>query len=192
MLKKVLVIGFLLVMIGAVIAGTVTVFAQRGENDECGSAGDRTQGIGAPRSTGRQTGEGIGQRRDRPNRESGAPQSNNSPGQSRGRELGLNAESSTEHSEWQSIEGTVVETTELVIETLSEQRIQVGLGPSHYREAQGFALNIGDQVRISGYWEGDEFKAGQVENLETGVRITLRDASGRPMWAGQGLGRNRE
>jgi hypothetical protein len=85
----------------------------------------------------------------------------------------------------------VVETTELVVQTLSEERIQVGLGPSHYRDAQGFVLAMGDQVRVSGYWEDDEFKAGQVENLETGERITLRDASGRPMWAGQGRNSNR-
>jgi hypothetical protein len=89
------------------------------------------------------------------------------------------------------IEGTVVETTELVVQTLSKDQVQVGLGPSHYRDAQGFVLAIGDQVRVSGYWEGEEFKAGHVENLETGDRITLRDASGRPMWAGQGRNSHR-
>ena len=84
------------------------------------------------------------------------------------------------------IEGFVVETDELVVETADGQTVQVGLGPSQYREDQGFVLNLGTQVRVSGYWEEDEFKAMQVEDLDTGESIVLRDVSGRPMWAGQG------
>lgn len=84
------------------------------------------------------------------------------------------------------VEGVVVETDELVVETVDGQTVQVGLGPSSYREGQGFALNVGDHVRVSGYWEADEFKATQVESLDTGDSIVLRDVSGRPMWAGQG------
>lgn len=94
-----------------------------------------------------------------------------------------------EPGSWQTIEGTVVETVELVIETMDGESVQVGLGPSSYRENQGFVLNVGDTVRVSGYWESeqaDEFKAIQVENLSTGTQITLRDGSGRPLWAGQG------
>jgi hypothetical protein len=86
----------------------------------------------------------------------------------------------------EAVEGVVVETVELVVETADGQTVQVGLGPSNYRQGQGFVLNVGDHVRVSGYWEGDEFKATQVENLDTGDSIVLRDLSGRPMWAGQG------
>jgi hypothetical protein len=87
---------------------------------------------------------------------------------------------------WETVEGTVLETDELVVETADGQIVQIGLGPSHYREGQGFTLQVGDEVRVSGYWEDGEFKAGQVEILATGAHIVLRDASGRPMWAGQG------
>ena len=52
-------------------------------------------------------------------------------------------------------------------------------------------LQIGQDVRVSGYWEDDEFKATLLENLTTGHHIVLRDATGRPMWAGQGRGKNR-
>jgi hypothetical protein len=89
------------------------------------------------------------------------------------------------------IEGVVVETDELFIETADEETVQVGLGPSAYREAQGFVLQVGENVRVSGYWEDDEFKAVQLENLSTGQSIVLRDRTGRPMWAGQGRGQNR-
>jgi hypothetical protein len=85
----------------------------------------------------------------------------------------------------------VVETDELFIETAEGETVQVGLGPSAYREAQGFVLQLEETVRINGYWEDDEFKAIQLENLTTGQSIVLRDTAGRPMWAGQGRGRNR-
>jgi hypothetical protein len=94
-------------------------------------------------------------------------------------------EPQAEVQEWVTVEGTVVETAELAVETAGET-VQIGLGPSHYREGQGFVLSLGDQVRVSGYWEDGEFKAGEVENLSTGLKITLRDAYGRPMWSGQG------
>jgi hypothetical protein len=87
---------------------------------------------------------------------------------------------------WQTVEGVVLETTELVIETADGQTLQIGLGPSHYRESQGFVLEVGDEVRASGFLEEGEFKAAQVENLDSGESITLRDTSGRPMWAGRG------
>ena len=89
------------------------------------------------------------------------------------------------------MEGAVVALDDLVIETASGKRVQVGLGPSTYREAQGFDLQIGQDVRVAGYWEDGEFRATQVENLTTGNGIVLRDATGRPMWAGQGRGKNR-
>ena len=64
--------------------------------------------------------------------------------------------------------------------------VQVGLGPSQYREERGFVLNVGDEVIVTGYWEDDEFKALTVENLELNTEIVLRDEAGRPMWSGQG------
>ena len=91
----------------------------------------------------------------------------------------------------ETVEGIVVETDELVLETANGLTVQVGLGPSQYRASQGFVLNVNDAVRVTGYWEDDEFKATRVDNLENGTSIVLRDPSGRPMWAGQGCGQNR-
>jgi hypothetical protein len=89
----------------------------------------------------------------------------------------------------ETLEGIVVETVELTIDT-GEQTVQIGLGPSFYREEQGFALEIGERVRVSGFYEDGEFKAQQVTKLATGESITLRDDDGRPMWAGRGRGRS--
>ena len=55
-----------------------------------------------------------------------------------------------------------------------------------YSEERGFKVNVGDEVSIEGYHEDGEFKAGTVENLTEGTSIVLREASGRPMWSGQG------
>ena len=201
MLKKILVGGFLLVLIGAVVMGIVTVFAQRGDAEECAGSRDLARGAsarqGAGNPIGQGAGQGAGQGRGREMQAPDAPHNNYGTGQARGRGQGLgrtqgsNAEPQPEHSDWETVEGVAIETAELVVQTRSNETIQVGLGPSHYRDAQGFVLSVGDPVRISGYWEDGEFKATQVENLDTGERITLRDASGRPMWAGQGRGQNR-
>jgi hypothetical protein len=94
-------------------------------------------------------------------------------------------------AEGEAIEGIVLEREELLVQTADGEKVHVGLGPSFYRESQGFDLQLGEEVRISGFWEGDEFKAATVENLSTGESIVLRDVSGRPMWAGQGRGKNR-
>ena len=78
---------------------------------------------------------------------------------------------------------------DLVLRTESGD-VLVGLGPAHYREQAGFTIQIGDELEVSGFDEAAEFKAASVYDLTTGARITLRDSSGHPMWAGQGNLRN--
>jgi hypothetical protein len=109
-------------------------------------------------------------------------------GQGQGGTANATGEPQAELEEWVTIEGTVLQTLELVVETEGGETVQVGLGPSHYRDAQGFVLNVDDRVRISGYWEDGEFKAGEVENVTSGDTIVLRDAYGRPLWSGRGRG----
>lgn len=199
MLKKVLVGGFLLVMIGAALVGTVTLFAQRESADACTGLHERATGTLARQDTGSQIRPYNGRGRSQENRATDlsqgdidkiAPQSGYGGGGRLGQGQGIGSESplaDTAHE----IEGVVIETGELFIETDSGETVHVGLGPIHYRDGQGFALSIGDNIRVLGYWEDDEFKAVQVTNMDSGDKITLRDASGRPMWAGQGRGQNR-
>ena len=58
--------------------------------------------------------------------------------------------------------------------------------PLSYALEQGFASTIGDAVLLHGFDEDGEFKLGQVDNLTAGASVILRDASGRPGWAGRG------
>jgi hypothetical protein len=203
MIKKILVGVFVIGIVGAIVAGVVELvtpsehaYAQqeRGGNQAIAQQGNGQRGRNQQNVTpdaaddesgttgygrGRET-TGTGTELDAPRHGRGQNQNSNQPGR---------AETQVEHGEWQTLEGTVVETTELVIETTNGESVQIGLGPVNYRDSQGFVLNVGDTIRVSGYWENlaeDEFKATQVENLSTGTQIVLRDASGRPMWAGQG------
>jgi hypothetical protein len=196
MLAKILTGGFVLIMVGAVIAGAIAVLgpleehvsAQAGEGSrfnpgehagiaaESQGRGQAGQAPGYGQEQGQEQGQGLG-------RGQGQGQ-----GQGRGQAEGLEPHAAPES---ETIEGVVVATDELVIETASGKTVQVGLGPIAYREALGFVLDTKQNVRISGYWEDGEFKATQLENLTTNQSIVLRDSSGRPMWAGQGRGKNR-
>ena len=90
---------------------------------------------------------------------------------------------------WMVYEGTVVQApedgVELGIETSEGEQLQVGTGPLDLA-VQGFALQVGEHVQVRGYWEAGEFKAAEITRLANGQTLTLRDASGRPAWAGSG------
>lgn len=55
-------------------------------------------------------------------------------------------------------------------------------------QEQGFAADIGHALSVTGFYDQDRFEIGTVTNLTTGVASQVRDASGRPMWAGRGGG----
>ena len=74
----------------------------------------------------------------------------------------------------------------MILETEAGQ-ILIGTGPG-YLQDQGFALAVGDQVQVSGFYENDEFKAMTIIRLSDGEDITLRDEFGRPMWSGAARG----
>jgi hypothetical protein len=91
--------------------------------------------------------------------------------------------------DWMTVEGTVVQVpepgVELVIETNDGEQLEIGTGPLDLA-AEGFALQAGEPVQVSGYWEENEFKAGQLIRMTSGQTITLRDEFSRPVWAGNG------
>jgi len=88
---------------------------------------------------------------------------------------------------WMKLTGTVttVEEGRLVVET-DEGSVEVHLGPEWYWEAEGITLEVGDVVQITGFYEGDTFEVAEVENLTGGESVSLRNETGRPLWAGRG------
>jgi hypothetical protein len=61
-----------------------------------------------------------------------------------------------------------------------------------YLQAQAFAVEIGQTVSVTGFYDQGRFEAGTLTNLTTGEAQQVRDASGRPMWAGRGGGSARD
>jgi len=39
---------------------------------------------------------------------------------------------------------------------------------------------------LAGFFEGEEFEVGRIENLTAGQIVALRDPDGRPQWAERG------
>ncbi len=65
----------------------------------------------------------------------------------------------------------IVSNGELTV-TTDQGDILIGLGQQWYREQADFVVKVGDQVRIRGYYEDGEFKAGTVENLSLGDKAS--------------------
>jgi hypothetical protein len=137
-----------------------------------GAGGGNGKGNGAASALGNSAGRGNGQ---------GASGAKGNSGESRGSGEGYAA------TEWVTVNGKVIERVddELTIQT-TDGEMAVHLGPEWYWDAEGIALSAGDQVQVTGFYEGDEFEVARVENTTTGESVTLRDESGRPMWAGRG------
>lgn len=68
------------------------------------------------------------------------------------------------------------------------QTLDVALGPSDYVESQGVSLRAGDQVVVTGVRVEQEGRSTLVayEVQKGGQTLRLRNANGRPLWAGGG------
>jgi hypothetical protein len=97
-----------------------------------------------------------------------------------------------------SLTGTIVDTSHyaagvgpgqgeassyLLFGTTDGKEIRLVAGPSWYLDSQGLTFAAGDAVTVSGWYEADGDLV--VASVATGGKaISLRDADGRPLWAG--------
>jgi hypothetical protein len=68
-----------------------------------------------------------------------------------------------------------------------EGATEVRLGPFRILRDAGFTADVGDLVRITAYpcvLCTAEYAAASVENLTTGISVTLREDDGTPVWLG--------
>ena len=93
-------------------------------------------------------------------------------------------------TEWQTATGTVSNTDASRLEiTLNDgSLIEVGGRAWQLAAAQNFAANPGDSLTLRGFDENGVFQVGQIDTQNTGQILRLRDATGRPLWAGRGRG----
>ena len=214
-LKISLIAGLLLILVGGAVyilarpTEARAGYSERGGADGAGRGGNQQVPVASEAcdtcevgSSGpRYAGGGRGQGNSVAAQESNGDGASEQFGQGRGAGSGLTGQGQGAQSEWadavepawETVQGRVTDAGhDLLVETTSEGEVLVGLGPEFYREEQGFAVSVGDEVVVKGYHEDGEFKAGSVENSTTGAEIVLRDdISGRPAWSGRGNLKNR-
>jgi hypothetical protein len=171
---------YILVRPAEVRAGQGSVGRQgQAELNGGGDVGGYGRG-GAGRGQGSTAAErgGGAQGRGQESRAGGGP----GDGVETGEGVGLEHPSET----WITVSGTVVSYDDsLTIQTV-EGEMTVETGPSWYWDEYGIELEAGDEVVLHGFYDGDDFEIGAIEEVDSGEQVTLRDDTGRPLWAGRG------
>ncbi|MCX7839890.1 MAG: hypothetical protein N2559_10630 [Anaerolineae bacterium] len=58
--------------------------------------------------------------------------------------------------------------------------------PWWFAQEQKFTAQVGDQVKVTGFWYDGTFETSKIENVTNGKTVQLRDEYGRPGWSGRG------
>jgi hypothetical protein len=201
MIAKIVKIGIVGLLAAALVGGSAYIVLRPSEAQVLQEKGGRGQeqasepggkGYGAENDQGQNAGGGNGQGNGVANASGNSAGLGNGNGQGAGGGKGNSEESKGSGegyaaTEWLTVSGEVIalEGGEVTIQT-ADGELEVHLCPEWYWEAEGIALDPGDEVEVTGFYEGDEFETARIENLTTGESVTLRDDSGRPMWAGRG------
>ena len=199
MLKKI-VLGTLLVgLIGILVAGAVSrtmdktervaEASGRGYGRNGAEAGTYAAGGSTRLTTGGSTGlttGGSGQGRG------GYAQDSNRGGYGgRGREDAPGDQTGTGQAnveEWLTLQGIVVsvDADALVVQTVNGEQVTMENRPWWFAQEQGFSAQVGNQVTLIGFYEGDDLEVGQIDDITSGQTVLVRDENGRPLWAGRG------
>ncbi len=95
--------------------------------------------------------------------------------------------------EWITLEGTLMsfQNGSMTMSTSDGDLIAFQTGRPSFFAEQGVSFQVGDAISVVGFYEGDQFVAGEITQLASGQRVMLRDPNGRPLWAGPGNGNGR-
>ena len=93
-----------------------------------------------------------------------------------------------EVGEWLTLSGVVdnIDAGALTVQLDNGELVEMMGRPWTFAQAQGFTAQAGDRVTVVGFYEGDEFEVGRIDNLSTGLSVVIREEGGRPLWAGRG------
>jgi hypothetical protein len=95
----------------------------------------------------------------------------------------LNVE--TAHAgEWLTVTGMVgsIELDAWIIRLSNETEVEIEGRALRFLIESGFSVEIGDLISFTGFFEGGEFKLGQITNNATERTVIVRDENGLPMW----------
>jgi hypothetical protein len=90
--------------------------------------------------------------------------------------------------EWLALSGVVasIDAGALVVHVDGGGQVEMTGRPWTFAKEQGFTAQAGDRVTVVGFFEGDEFEVGRIDNVSTGLMAVIREEGGRPLWAGRG------
>jgi hypothetical protein len=91
-----------------------------------------------------------------------------------------------EVNEWITLQGSVIDVdgSTMVIILSSGELVTVEGRPWSFAQQQGFSAAVGDEVALTGFFEGEKFEAGLVANITNNLVINIRQENGRPLWSG--------
>jgi hypothetical protein len=89
---------------------------------------------------------------------------------------------------WLMVEGVVtgVDGDALLVRTVDGEEITVEGRPWRFAQEQGFWAQVDDKVTLIGFYEGDDFEVGSIDDAANGQIVRIREENGRPLWAGRG------
>ncbi len=92
--------------------------------------------------------------------------------------------------EWITVEGTLMsfQGGNMTMSTSEGEILSFKTGQPRFFAEQNVTFSVGDEVIVVGFYQGEQFQAGDITQVSTGLRVMLRDPNGRPLWAGQGNG----
>jgi hypothetical protein len=101
---------------------------------------------------------------------------------------GLGGASQAQVEEWIMFEGTIagIQDDALTVELIEGGELMVEGRAWSFAQDQGFSTQIGNQVTLAGFYEGDDFEVGKITDQSAGNEVALREIGGRPLWAGNG------
>jgi hypothetical protein len=161
MLKKIILGGLLIALIGVLVVGGINRTAARSTDTGSTQHGQTTHDVVAQRGGRNSTG---------------------------GNQGSAEAVGEASVTEWQTVSGSVssVDASHLEIVLNDGSSVEVGGRAWQLAAAQNFTANAGDIVTLHGFDENGVFQVSQIDNQSNGQTVRLRDTTGRPMWAGRG------
>jgi hypothetical protein len=187
------------VMVGIVLVGLIGVLVFGAINRTMDRTGKvaQAQGSGRGRSANElnnRGGYGQGGDAERPyslGGESSQQVRGGAQGSDRGRREASGDQSGSGQAqvdEWLQFQGYVasVDTDALVVQVAGGGQITVENRPWWFAQEQGFSAQVGDEVILSGFYEGEDVEIGRIDDATNGQTVLIRDENGRPLWAGRG------
>jgi len=96
--------------------------------------------------------------------------------------------------EWITLSGELLafQGSNMTMSTTDGEIVAFQTGQPRFFSDQGITFQVGDEITVVGYYEGEQVMVGDITQVSTGLRVILRDPNGRPLWGGPGSGQGNQ